>query len=145
MKTKYVLARAKPTGHHMLARRSARGLEATAYAVSEFSGARVEYSITGNIAAAPLTSKPTSRQFDPTKARVSRRVDRPDISVIVAPTTATSPSHQKGLKIARPGKSGRTTRDSTNIAIRRGAAATHKRLAHLSLRSCTGPSVFNMR
>src|SRR4029077_9994166 len=102
-------------------------------------------SITGKIAAAPVANKPTIRKFDPRKARRSRRPARPETSATIETTVTTNPSHQNGLDHARPGKSGRTILDSTKTARLSGTTAIHRYFAHISQRSCTGPSVFSVR
>jgi len=91
----------------------------------------------GKIAAAPVANRPTMRKFDPTKARGSRRVARPDISVIVEVATTTNPIHQNGLDKARPGRSGRTILDSIRTMASSGTTATQRYFAHFSERSCT--------
>src|SRR6266852_2412197 len=135
------MANARAIGHQTEASAKALWLEATAYAVSEFSGARVECSITGKRAAAPVASTPTMRPFEPTNARISLRVTRPETSVTAEATMTSTPSQQRGLCTATWNKSGRTIHDSTESAKKSGTTATQRRFAYLAVRSCTGPSV----
>src|SRR6266581_4019125 len=85
------------------------------------------------------------RKFDPTKARSSWRLVRPEMSVIVEAMITTNPSHQNGLVHAGPGRSGRTFLDSIKTTRSRGTTAIHRYFAHFSERSCTEPSVLSVR
>src|SRR6266849_1799652 len=106
------MANARAIGHQTDASTIALWLEATPYAVSEFSGARVECSITGKRAAAPVASTPAMRPFEPTNARISPRVDRPETSVTAEAIMTSAPSQERGLRTASWNKSGRTIHDS---------------------------------
>jgi len=97
MKIKYPIAKANPIGHQIEARTRALWLAAVAYAESEFSGATVECNITGKIAAPPVANKPTIREFEARKARISLRLEKPEISIAVESTTTTNPIQQTGL------------------------------------------------
>src|ERR1700678_3071889 len=115
MKTKYEAASAKAIGHQIAAYTSELGPVATSYAVSEFSGASVECNATGKRAAAPVHSSPASSRFEAMNVRISRLVASPETSAIAAAHTRSNPSHQNGLLIACPSRSGRTTADSAEM------------------------------
>src|SRR6266540_445622 len=138
------MANTRPNGHQTAAN-TTPGPEAQPGAVSEFSGARVEWSISGYIAAPKMANKPPRQPFDPTKARSSRPLTRPEARVTIEMATTTNPNQQLGRWTAWLNRSGRTSRDSTEITANTSAAAPHRRLAHRALRSCTGPSVFSVR
>src|SRR5436309_7065340 len=89
------------------------------------------------MAAAPVANRPKMTKFDPMKARSSRRLVRPEMSVIVEAMITINPSHQNGLVHERPGRSGRTILDSTRMMSRSGTTAIQGYLAHFSQRSCT--------
>src|SRR6476646_12041381 len=101
--------------------------------------------MTGKIAAAPVAKDPKIRKFDARNARHSRLPTRPEISAIIETAVTINPSHQNGLNKARPGRSGRTILDSTKTARPSGTTAIQRYFAYFSERSCTGPSVFNVR
>jgi hypothetical protein len=71
-----------------------------------------------------VANKPTRRKFDPTKARTSRRVERPEISAMVETMTTSNPSVLR--------KGGRTIQDSTEIARKSGATAAQRHFAHVA-------------
>ena len=62
-------------------------------------------------------------------ARISRCVASPEMSEIAAAQIRSKPSHQNGLRIACPSRSGRTKTDSTEMTNSSGAAAAQSTLA----------------
>src|SRR5215475_15028883 len=105
----------KAIGHQIKAINKLSLLAAAEYAVSEFSGRNVEYSITGKMVAAPIAMMLPSKKFEAMKARFSLPVEKPEINVMIETTSKSSPSQQIGLRIACAKRSGRTTNDSTEI------------------------------
>src|SRR6516164_9996472 len=126
MKIKYPIAKANPIGHQIEARTRALWLAAVAYAESEFSGASVECNITGKIAAPPVANKPTMRKFEARNARISLRVEKPEISMAVERKITSNPIQQTRLWTACTGTSGRTTKDSTEISANSGTTANQR-------------------
>src|SRR5438132_12404739 len=97
------------------------------------------------MAAAPVANRPKMTKFDPLKAHSSRRLVRPEMSVIVEAMITINPSHQNGLVHARPGRSGRTILDSIRTTASSGTTAIQRYFAHFSERSDTEPSVLIVR